>query len=193
MELLIDTRRCDLPLQEIQLPRLDLSRLGEVSAHREGRTLSLRLPATPTNDRIFGFARDPEAATPFNQTAHEAVLQSDGAVLMRGEVLLEEASDEGYSVTIREGGTGWATQAALRWLKELQIADKLSLTPLAIQASWSNDSSIKYFPIHRDDYAQQMSGSDLLSAERMLTVDDYFPFLHLKPSSSRFSAKRATP
>lgn len=60
MELLIDTQRCDLPLQEIQLPRLDLSRLGEVAAHREGRTLSLRLPATPTNDRIFGFARDPE-------------------------------------------------------------------------------------------------------------------------------------
>ncbi len=180
MELLIDTQRCDLPLQEIQLPRLDLSRLGEVAAHREGRTLSLRLPATPANDRIFGFARDPEAAPPFNHTAHEALLQSDGVVLMRGKALLNEASDEGYSLTIREGGTGWATQAALRWFNELQIADVLSLTPLAILQSWSNDSAIKYFPIHRDDYAQQMSGSDLLRAERMLTVDDYYPFLHLK-------------
>ena len=104
MELLIDTQRCDLPLQEIQLPRLDLSRLGEVAAHREGRTLSLRLPATPANDRIFGFARDPEAAPPFNHTAHEALLQSDGVVLMRGKALLNEASDEGYSLTIREGG-----------------------------------------------------------------------------------------
>lgn len=180
MELLIDSKSCDLPLQEILLPRIDLSRLGEVAAHREGRTLSLLLPATPTNDRIFGFMRDPEAAHSFNQTAHEALLQGDGVVLMRGEVLLNEASDEGYRLTIREGGTGWATQAALRRLKELQIPDTLTLTPLAIQASWSNDSAIKYFPIHRDDYAQQMSGSDLLPAERLLTVDDYYPFLHLK-------------
>lgn len=179
MELLIDAQPCDLAAQNILLPRLDLSRLGDVAAHREGRTLQLLLPATATNDRIFGFARDPEAAPPFNQTAHEAVLQCDGAVLMRGSVRLDEASDEGYRLTLREGGTGWATQSSQRWLSELRIPFSMTLTPLAITKSWTNESVVKYFPIHRDDYAQQMNGSDLLSAERLLTVDDYFPFLHI--------------
>lgn len=179
MQLLIDNQHCDLAEQKITLPRLDLSRLGEVAAHREGRKLRLKLPATTTNDALFGFARDPETAHRFNRNEHTARMVAEDATLLEGAVMLEEASDEGYTILIRERGTAWANQAALRLLHELQINYKASFAPKTILSSWTNDAPVKFFPIHRDDYLQQSSGSDLLPAERLLTVDDYHPFLHL--------------
>ena len=180
MRLFIDQTYCDLATSKITLPKLDLSRLGEVSAHREGRKLRLKLPASRRNDDLFGCARDPETARRFNVDRHTARLEADGAVLMQGEVLLERASDAGYEVLIREGGSSWANQAALRMFNELGLDFQATLTPQAILESWTNDSPVKFFPIHRDSYEQQMSGSDLLTAERLLTVDDYHPFLHIK-------------
>ncbi|MBR5820523.1 MAG: hypothetical protein IKY68_04665 [Alistipes sp.] len=179
MQLIIDQTVCDLASTEITLPRLDLSRLGEVDAHREGRTLRLDLPVTPTNDSLFGFARDPESAYRFHATTHAARLEAEGAVLFEGTALLEAASDAGYRVLLREGGTAWANQAALRLLHELEIDYRGSYAPQTILESWTNDVPVKFFPIHRDSYEQQVSGTDLLPAERLLTVDDYHPFLHL--------------
>ena len=179
MQLIIDQKVCDLATTEITLPKLDLSRLGEVAAHREGRTLILDLPATPTNDALFGFARDPESANRFRATSHSARLEEAGAVLLEGTALLEAASDAGYRVRLREGGTAWANQAALRLLHELEIDYHGFFAPQTILESWTNDAPVKFFPIHRDSYEQQISGTDLLPAERLLTVDDYHPFLHL--------------
>ena len=48
-----------------------------------------------------------------------------------------------------------------------------------IFASWTDASPVKFFPIHRDEYEQQNSSTDLLPAERLLSVDDYHPFLHI--------------
>ena len=38
---------------------------------------------------------------------------------------------------------------------------------------------MKFFPIRRDEYPQRNSPTDLLPAQRLLTVDDYHPFLHV--------------
>ncbi|MBE6207139.1 MAG: hypothetical protein E7132_00530 [Rikenellaceae bacterium] len=179
MELIIDAVRCDLPEGKIQLPKLDLSRLGDVAAHRTGRELQLQLPPTVTNDRLFEFGRDPESIAAFNRKEHAACLMADGACCMRGSVVLLEASEAGYTIRLREGGTAWAAQAAQRMLHELQIDYTASLTPQTILESWTDSSPVKFFPVHRDAYDQQMSGTDLLPAERLLTVDDYHPFLHL--------------
>ena len=179
MELIIDTIICDRSDEPIRLPKLDLSRLGEVATFREGRRLELHLPATATNDRLFGFARDPETADCFNATSHHGQLLDSGVVLIEGRVVLLAASDEGYHIRLVEGSAGWATQAALRMLHALQIDYAETLTPTMIVRSWSDSSPVKFFPIHRDDYEQTPSGSDLLPQERILTVDDYFPFLHI--------------
>ena len=54
-----------------------------------------------------------------------------------------------------------------------------ALLPSTVSASWTDDSPVKFFPIRRDEYPQQNSPSDLLPAERILSVDDYHPFLHV--------------
>lgn len=179
MELIIDQERCDLNEQSIRIPALDLTTSTDPNALREGRTLKLTIPTTPRNDRLIGFGRDPESATRFNASPHTATLAQEGITLIEGRAALIEASDDGYTLQIKEGGTDWAHRAARTMLHQLEIDYSESLIPQTILESWSNESPVKFFPIHRDDYAPQSNSSDLLTPERILTVDDYHPFLHI--------------
>lgn len=179
MELIIDSQRCDLPDSRMLLPAYDTTHLADIAAAREGRRLQLTLPATPQNDTLFGYGRDPETAVRFNEARHQATLTVEGATLFAGRVSLLEASEEGYRIELREQGAGWATQAALRKIEDLSLGYHASLTPTTISRSWEGDAEVRFFPIHRDSYPTEHSSTDLLPIERLHSVDDYHPFLHL--------------
>ena len=179
MELTIDSKPCDLAGEPIAVGGYAATELADVEAAREGRSQELTLPATPRNEALLGFARDPHTAGRFNASLHRAVLSAEGAKLLAGTVRLLEASGEGYRIEIREGGARWAKNAARRMLGALGIDYHARLLPSTVSDSWTDDSPVKFFPIRRDEYPQQNSPSDLLPAERILSVDDYHPFLHV--------------
>ena len=179
MELNIDGKPCDLGSERIAVPGYDAAALADVEAAREGRSLTLTIPATMRNDALAGFARDPHTAERFNATLHMAVLTAEGSVMLSGTVRMLSASDEGYRIEIRDGGAGWAKNAARRMFNALGVDFRAALTPETILAGWTDDSPVKFFPIRRDEYPQRNSPTDLLPAQRLLTVDDYHPFLHV--------------
>lgn len=179
MELSIDRKPCDLGAEKIALPGYEAAKLADAEAAREGRSLTLTIPATPRNDLLAGFARDPHTAERFNAAPHTAELSAEGSVLLAGAVRMLSASDRGYRIEIRDGGAGWAKNAARRMFNTLGVDYHAALTPATILASWTDDSPVKFFPIRRDEYPQHNSSSDLLPAQRFLTVDDYHPFLHV--------------
>ena len=146
-----------------------------MEAAREGRSQEFTLPATPRNEALLGFARDPHTSGRFNASLHRAVLSAEGAKLLAGTVRLLKVSDEGYRIEIREGGARWAKNAARRVFSALGIDYHARLLPSTVSASWTDDSPVKFFPIRRDEYPQQNSPSDLLPAERILSVDDDQP------------------
>ena len=112
MELKIDGQICDLKAGSIAVPGYDAARLADPEACREGRSLKIPIPATPRNDALVGFACDPHAAGGFNDALHTAELSAEGSVLIGGTVRLLAASGEGYTLEIRDGGAGWAENAA---------------------------------------------------------------------------------
>ena len=179
MELKIDGQICDLGMASVAVPGYDAARLADPESCREGRSLKIPIPATPRNDALVGFACDPHAAGGFNDALHTAELSAEGSALIGGTVRLLAASGEGYTLEIRDGGAGWAENAARRMFSRLGVAWDNVLTPTAIVESWTDDSPVKFFPIHRDEYRRQNSSSDLLPAERLLSVEDYHPFLHV--------------
>ena len=66
MKLTIDQIPCDLdPSQRIALD-YDAQDLADVRSGNKGHALRLRLPATRTNARIFGFAAEPYTGQRFN-------------------------------------------------------------------------------------------------------------------------------
>lgn len=169
---------CDLEAG-FAVPGYEPGRWGDVEACREGRRLRVRIPVTERNDMLVGFARDPQGAVRFNGGVHTAEAVDAGAVVMRGKVRLVESSEEGYVLEIRDGGAAWAQNAAQRMFNTLGVDYAAQLTPTTICQSWTDDSPVKFFPILRDEYPQRNSSGDLLPAERMLSVDDYHPFLHV--------------
>ena len=179
MELTIDSKPCDLAGEPIAVGGYAAAELADVEAAREGRSQEFTLPATPRNEALLGFARDPHTSGRFNASLHRAVLSAEGAKLLAGTVRLLKVSDEGYRIEIREGGARWAKNAARRVFSALGIDYHARLLPSTVSASWTDDSPVKFFPIRRDEYPQQNSPSDLLPAERILSVDDYHPVLHV--------------
>jgi len=152
-----------------QFHGIPVLRLGRISISRQ-----VTAPCP-----LLGFARDPHTSGRFNASLHRAVLSAEGAKLLAGTVRLLKVSDEGYRIEIREGGARWAKNAARRVFSALGIDYHARLLPSTVSASWTDDSPVKFFPIRRDEYPQQNSPSDLLPAERILSVDDYHPFLHV--------------
>ena len=179
MRLTIDGRICDLPAEPVAVPGFDARELRDANRCREGRSLQLRLPATPANDRILAFARDPHAAVRFDETLHTAELACDGATLTAGTVRLLAAADDGYTVEIRTGGTGWAERMARTMLDETPVAYTARLTAETIRKSWTEPVPVRFLPVHRDAYPRQNGGADLLPAQRQLSANDYHPFLHV--------------
>ena len=185
MELTIDGKACDLGSGRIAMPGYDAARLSDPEACRTGRRLECRIPATPRNDRLLGSPLDPHAAVRFNDEPHEAAVTAQGAVLLAGRVRLLSSSEEEYTIEIRDGGAGWAENTARRMFNTLGIDYAGHLTPTEICAGWRNASPVKFFPIHRDEYPRRNGSSDLLPAERILSPDDYHPFLRIAPLVER--------
>ena len=179
MELTIDTFGCDLGTNRIRIPGFGAAALADPNEAREGRSLKITIPATPRNDALLGGARDLRAEPRFNMERHTAVLTADSARLLAGTVRLLAVTDEGYTLEIRDGGAQWAENAARRMFNTLGVEYAAQLTPTVICDSWTGDTPVRFFPIHRDEYEQQSGASDLLPAERLLSVDDYHPFLHV--------------
>lgn len=179
MELTIDGRTCDLPAAAIAVPGFDARDLRDASRCREGRSLLLHLPATPANDRLLGFARDPHAAARFDETLHRAEIAADGATLAAGTVRLLAAGDDGYTVELRTGGARWAGRMARTMFGELPVDYAARLTAETIRKSWTEPTPVRYLPVHRDAYPRQNGGGDLLPAQRPLSAGDYHPFLHV--------------
>lgn len=179
MELKIDGQICDPGTDPIAVPGYEAAETESVEAAREGRSLKLRIPFSPRNNAILGWADDTQTAFRFNDTTHAAELSCEGARLIGGSVRLLAVGDECYEIEIRSGGADWASQASWRQLDDLPIDWKTQLTPTMICQSWTNDSPVRFFPVHHDEYEQQNSSTDLLPAERFLAVEDYHPFLHV--------------
>lgn len=144
MELTIDSKPCDLAGEPIAVGGYAAAELADVEAAREGRSQEFTLPATPRNEALLGFARDPHTSGRFNASLHRAVLSAEGAKLLAGTVRLLKVSDEGYRIEIREGGARWAKNAARRVFSALGIDYHARLLPSTVSASWTDDSPVKF-------------------------------------------------
>ncbi len=180
MELMIDGQPCDLGTAKITLPKFREADFADVDTCGKGDSIKVIVPATPHNDALMGDGCDAHTAGRFNFTPHTARLTAEGATLFAGmAVMLEASSEKGYTLELRDGGAQWAKDAAAGVFRDLPIVYQAALTPATILASWTDDEPVKFFPIMRDTYPQQNGSTDLLAAQRLLTVDDYHPFLHI--------------
>lgn len=179
MQITIDGRECDPGSAQLLRPGFDAEKLADPESAREGTSLTVLLPSTPRNDAIFGYARDPHTATRFNASLHTAEIRWESALLFSGVIHLTETSQTGFEAKIRSGASRWAKNAVREMLHALPVKFSMTLTPTTICAGWSDNSPVKFLPVQRDEYPRRSNSPDLQPAERLLSVDDYFPFLNI--------------
>ena len=155
--------------------------LAEVGSWREGSSLRLRLPSTAETDAIFGGPARMDTIDRFNDAYHEARITADGAEIFRGTALLAGVDVvDGracYELEITGGGAMWAKVAYLRMFNLTDIEYSGLMTPTEICNSWTDDTPVRFLPVLRDNYELHNSSVSSMTPERILTTDDYHPFI----------------
>ena len=189
--LTIDSQRCDLAegCSIEGLGCLDMASAESASEWRNGRKVTLLLPSTPRNDRVMGYAAEPTTAERFNAEEHRAVVEVDGVEMMSGVVHLLSVESGGvskgraatphYRIRITAGAASWAERAARTKLSDMFGDYSVTLDGPAIEQSWEEQSLVKFLPVHYDDYKAPYDGSSLYAPQRVLSVDDYYPFVRV--------------
>ena len=160
--------------------------LRSVDSARTGRAVTLCVPSTPQTDRIFCGARDLHSALAFNDSEHTARIECDGATLHSGVAVLTgiEQSAEGgavYRLRVTGGAAQWAKRAARTMFNALPMEFSMRLTQAQIEQTWrQEDAAVRFLPVLRDSYEPAYSSVGLLPAEKILSTDDYHPFISVR-------------
>ena len=180
MRLYVDGQPCDIGGECVVPCGFDADSLADLVAARTGRSLTLTLPRSATNDRIFCHADDIYAAERFNASHHTARIDFGPVTLMEGTaVLLSTRLNKGhggYGVRITEGAAEWAEKASHTTLGETPIEFDMTLTPTDIAATWEGERAVRFLPVCRERSEAGVSSS-LVQAQRVMLTDDYHPFI----------------
>ncbi len=189
--LTIDSQRCDLAdgCSIEGLGCFDMNSAASVQSWRNGQKVTLLLPSTPRNDKVMGYAAEPTTAERFNAEEHRAVVEVDGVEMMSGVVHLLSVESGGvskgraatpcYRIRITAGAASWAERAARTKLSDMFDDYSIRLDGETIEQSWAEQSLVKFLPVHYDDYKAPYDGSSLYAPQRVLSVDDYYPFVRV--------------
>lgn len=182
MKLFIDSAECPFDSSVRLGLGYSAAALSDVESARQGVEVRLSVPATAASDDIFGAARDVLSTRRFNASHHTARIEYEGVTLHSGTAVLlgTECTPDGaarYTVGITGGSSSWAERAARSRFGAIPLDCAVSLTPTGIEESWTSDGPVKMLPVVRDTYARTNSAVGLAAPERLLSVDDFHPFV----------------
>ncbi|MBR5138276.1 MAG: hypothetical protein IKV12_01850 [Alistipes sp.] len=195
VEIIIDGQRADLEAG-YTLPKsifsFDGDTLRRASHQQSGRSVEVRLPSTPRNDRIMLHALDPVAGERFNAEAHEARVVVDGGELMRGQAHLMAIEGEGrgatYILRLRDGAGHWAERAAMTELAQTGLEYDVELSGELVEQSWGAGAAVRFLPVRHDDYTASHDSTSLFPPQRVMTMSDYHPFISVRELLRRIFA-----
>ena len=193
IRLRIDSVVCDLAAEQPLTLAWSGRTLTDPEAGRSGEALTFELLPTAAAEALFGAECHLYGAGRFNAALHRGELLAGGTPLASGSVRLVETlwhgTEHRYRVELRGGAHAWAEQAAKEWFRELEVAYEGRLLPTEIAAGWSDDSPVKFLPVYRDRYEIENGDAGLRPPERLLSTDDYHPFLSIRALVQALFAK----
>jgi hypothetical protein len=182
MELYIDNLPADIDRRTSVSLSLSIATATDPQKGRTGYTRSLRLPVTARNRAIFGYAEQIHARDRFNATAHTGRLEVEGAVLIEGPLYLSEcavtASGGEYVVYIVGASKEWVREASSTSLRNTPIDWSATIDGENIAQSWVDNTPVRFLPVLRESYRADHSSGSVIPAMKILSSDDYHPFIH---------------
>lgn len=186
----IDSQRCDLAESAVVegIGCFDMGDMRDVGQLRNGQKVCFLLPSTLQNDRVMGYAAEASTAERFNAEEHRAVVEVDGVEMMSGVAHLlaveykpngKGSTSLGYRLQVTAGAASWAERAVRMKLSDMFSDYRTTLDGDTIEQSWEAESVVKFLPVHHDNYEPQYDEESLYAPQRVMNVDDYFPFIRV--------------
>lgn len=192
MKLFIDNKELEMD-QEAQVSiSLSIASITQVESGRTGYAKTIRVPITAQNRQILGDVEEIFSLEMFNQKQHSAHIEVDGCVVIQGQPMItkyEKTSnaEAWYHINIIGPGKEWIKMAAEKQLNELEIPFNKMLDSETVIQSWQNDQAVKFLPVQRDRFT--LDSGNVQGRVRMLSFEDYFPFIHVRSMMERIAAQ----
>lgn len=192
MKCFIDNREAETDPAESVAITLSIASVSQIETGRTGYSKNLKLPITLRNREILGDAGEVLSPQRFNQDAHTVRIEADGCVVMEGIPMMTRREDypDGsgwYHLNIIGAGKGWIQTASQRMFNELEIEFETTLNASNILNSWTGEHPVRFFPVQRDRFT--LPSQTLQPGVRILTFEDYHPFLHVRSLMDRIAAQ----
>ncbi len=185
MELYIDGRKADTDSGTGVAVSVSVASITKPEYGRTGYARSVSIPMTATNRAIMGDCEQIYARDGFNGTVHEARIEYSGCVIMEGAVRLVSCDMESeysgrYLLNVIGYGKKWAVHASSQRFSSLFPEFRFTVTSSAVTDSWTGDTPVRWLPVVRERYLPLSDSVGLEPAERVLSAEDYHPFIHLR-------------
>ncbi len=185
MRLFINGTEADIDASEPIRTSLTIAEITNPENSRTGYSKPFSLPATPRNRKIIGNCVEPNSTELFNRRQYAARIEQDGCVIMSGELYLMSYEEDGngcgkYSAAIIGPGKEWVRKAAATPLRKMEVAFGETITAAMIAQSWTWDKPVRFLPVQRDSFAVENHNSHLFPPVKILSFEDYHPFLHIR-------------
>lgn len=183
IQLYIDNRPADIDNRTRIAITLSLGALTKPEESATGYTKSISIPATPANRALMGDSEQLHSLPLFGAHHHSARIEEEGFVLIEGPMRLLESTiggEERYRFNILGASCDWLASAR-ESLASLAIEYEKVINSATIAQSWTeNGTPVRFLPVRRDLYTTEIDrGVDIYPPARVLTVNDYHPFLHI--------------
>lgn len=193
MKIFIDNQEADLDARTRVSISLSVASHTDLAASRTGYSKTITLPMTARNMGIMGDSEQINAVSAFNKTEHTARIEQDGCVVIEGTPFLVESTSYGaggyYRINIIGSGKRWATVAAQTPLRQLGMDFFETLNAVNILQSWTWDKPVRFLPVQRDGFEPENFNSTLFPPQKILTIEDYHPFLHVRSMVEKIFAE----
>lgn len=152
-----------------------------VGGSRSKREVRFRLPSSPQNDALMGYAADAFAAERFNAEPHTATIEVDGVELLSGKVALAAVVYKEdmvqYEVVVTRQADSWREQLHSKKLAETALDYSVTLNGANIEKSWLSGQKVRFLPVHFDQYIAPYDQQSLYPPTHVMGVESYMPFV----------------
>lgn len=185
MKIFIDNAEADLDQRTNVAISLSVASHTQLEASKTGYSKTITIPMTHRNMGIMGDSEQINSPGMFNRAEHTARVEHDGCTVIEGVPWLVESSCGGpgggfYRLNIIGPGKKWVKYASETPLRTLDVEFGTTLGEQTIIESWTWDKPVRFLPVQRDGYGPDNVNDDLFDPLKILTYEDYHPFLHVR-------------
>lgn len=170
---------------------LSVATLTKIESARTGYSKTFKVPMTAHNMKIMGDTDQINCVQMFNQSTHTVRVECDGCTVIEGTLCLSSIEGDTksgasggnrgwYVCNIIGSGKTWVKHACESTFKDIAVDYYRIISEYTISQSWSGAQSVRFLPVQRDLFAIDNVNSNLFAPAKVLSFEDYHPFLNVK-------------